>query len=453
MKISKKIISVILAIMMLLMMFPIGGSAKTLEDIQAEIDEQNKKLEELANKKDKQEEYIEELNKQIDAYDEQLDIINAEIDDLNKSISALDKSIAEFERKISALETEIESVNVKIEEQNVKIDETYDLLAKRLRAVYMAGETSELEIFLTSSDFQEYLTRSELVRQVSKHDTQVVNELKEQIGELNDLNDKLVADKEELVASKSELDADRLELEDKKVTVVSKKQTFDSKRKQVEAQIRKANELIADLDEDSKLAQKLLEQAKREEEEFASNVDQELGNTGSNGNGTINNGVVNHKFRVSSKGMICPLQDKTTYISSSCKDHMSTSRSVAVDFCAPGTRVINGKTYHNVSRGATIYAVATGTVYKVSYDSRSGNYFIIDHGNGITTLYAHCDSISVTAGQKVAQGQAVAKVGNTGYVIPGPTTSRPSAGAHLHFEVRLNGVRQNPELYMPSPLV
>ncbi|MCQ2516763.1 MAG: peptidoglycan DD-metalloendopeptidase family protein [Saccharofermentans sp.] len=92
--------------------------------------------------------------------------------------------------------------------------------------------------------------------------------------------------------------------------------------------------------------------------------------------------------------------------------------------------------------GDTIMAAGSGTVIYVNYPypnsnyggSGYGNYFIIDHGNGVTTLYAHCQSISVSNGQSVSAGQAVGTVGSTG----------GSTGAHLHFEVRVNGDRVDP---------
>jgi len=96
--------------------------------------------------------------------------------------------------------------------------------------------------------------------------------------------------------------------------------------------------------------------------------------------------------------------------------------------------------------GDTIMAAGSGTVIYVNYPYPNsnyggtgyGNYFIIDHGNGVTTLYAHCQSISVSNGQSVSAGQAVGTVGSTG----------GSTGAHLHFEVRINGERVNPLSYI-----
>lgn len=89
--------------------------------------------------------------------------------------------------------------------------------------------------------------------------------------------------------------------------------------------------------------------------------------------------------------------------------------------------------------GTPIYAAAGGTVVFSGWNSGGyGNMVLINHGNGISTLYAHCSSVSVTAGDTVSQGQYIAAVGTTGL----------STGNHLHFEVRVNGVAQNPQNYV-----
>ena len=157
-------------------------------------------------------------------------------------------------------------------------------------------------------------------------------------------------------------------------------------------------------------------------------------------------------FKVSSKGVISPIQDKSVYYSATYSQHISRG-TASVDLVAPANRVVNGQTYYT-SKGAKIYAVASGTVTKSTYASSSyGHYVNIDHGNGLSSLGAHLDARYVSVGDKVKQGQVIGLVGNTGNCWPRPTESNPVAGSHLHFEMRLNGNRINPEKYLPSPLV
>ena len=92
------------------------------------------------------------------------------------------------------------------------------------------------------------------------------------------------------------------------------------------------------------------------------------------------------------------------------------------------------------SKGTPIKAAAGGTVTvaQYGYSGGYGNYVIISHGNGIQTVYGHCNTLNVKVGQKVSQGEVIATVGNTGR----------STGNHLHLEIRINGVAQNPQNYL-----
>lgn len=91
-------------------------------------------------------------------------------------------------------------------------------------------------------------------------------------------------------------------------------------------------------------------------------------------------------------------------------------------------------------KGTPIKAAAAGTVTlsQYGYNGGFGNYVIISHGNGIQTVYAHCNTLNVKVGQKVSQGEVIATVGSTGR----------STGNHLHLEIRVNGVAQNPQNYV-----
>ena len=91
--------------------------------------------------------------------------------------------------------------------------------------------------------------------------------------------------------------------------------------------------------------------------------------------------------------------------------------------------------------GTPVYSYNAGTVVTSAWHDSYGNYVLIDHGGGIATLYAHMRERCVAAGDYVAAGQLVGYVGLTGN----------TSGYHLHFEVRLNGVVQNPRDYLIFP--
>lgn len=102
-----------------------------------------------------------------------------------------------------------------------------------------------------------------------------------------------------------------------------------------------------------------------------------------------------------------------------------------------GTVMHNGVDIGGMAEGAPVYAAGKGTVKEAGFSAENGNYVRLDHGNGLETFYAHCQSLRVKTGGTVELGQTIAAVGSTG----------ASTGPHLHFEVSQNGVLQNPEIF------
>ena len=108
--------------------------------------------------------------------------------------------------------------------------------------------------------------------------------------------------------------------------------------------------------------------------------------------------------------------------------------------------IINGKLHSGIDipadQGAVILAAADGTVTETGFDAARGNYLVLDHGDGLTTLYAHCRNVDVKEGDTVKVGEMMAAVGSTGM----------STGPHLHCEVRQDGEAQNPVVYFDSEI-
>ena len=452
MKISTRIFSVILAMVLVITAIPFSASAKTLSDIEAEIDKYEQELAASNKGEENAKKELEKLQEISKLTDQKIDVLEKEMAPIQKNINELTAEINEYEKRISALETEIEEVNAEVEAQNEEIAETQELLKKRMRATYMAGETSELEIFLSATDFSDFLARTEFLRQIAKHDTSIIKDLEKQIKKLKSMIEDLDSKRKEIDDKKSTIEVDRAEQKAEMSVLEVKMSELEAAQAKNQANIKKQNNLIAKYDQNSAYYQQMIAKAEQEKAQFSAALDKEIGSSGSSGNGTVNNGTVNHNFRVSSRGLICPLQEKSTYYSASFASHSSRG-TASVDFCAPANRVINGKTYYT-TKGAKLYAAASGTVTKATYAASSYGYYVnIDRGNGLSSLYAHMDALYVSYGQKVVQGQVIGLAGNTGNCWPRPTEANPVAGAHLHFEMRLNGNRVNPELYMPSPLV
>ncbi len=452
MKNSTKFLSFVCALVIFASSISYPAFAQTESDYQDRIDY----WEEYISKNEAGEKNVQEL---LDALDEQNSAISAkvaakekEIYPLREKINELNQEIKTLEKRIQELGIEITKIEAKTEKQNQLIDETYDVLGERLKAAYMAGETSELEIFLNASSFEDFLTRSELLRQVAKHDNEIVEGLESKIKELNEMHKDLTAKRTELESSKAKIEADKKEVESEKAVLDKELAVLEKDKEKIDSNIRKQNDILEKYKDNQAYGEKQKEKVEKEFQEWQKQLEADAGNSGSTGDGYVSSGG-NHNFKRSAKGYISPIQDKSVYYSATYAQHSSRG-SKSVDFCAPANRVFtNGKTYYTTN-GAKLYAVAAGKVVTATYQTTGGNYIIIDHGNGMRTLYAHCRVLYVSAGQTVNQGDVIALVGNTGTAVyPRPSSSNPVAGSHLHFQMLLNGSPTNPELFLPSPLV
>ena len=375
---------------------------------------------ELQSQIDEQEAVQDSLNSDLDDLQAEMDVINDRITQLNSQIAEYNDAIAQYQSEIDSLEAKIEEAEKRQTELEAQISDTYELLGDRLYATYVAGSTSTLELLLSAEDFETFLTRLELVRRISEYDTSLVSDLQ--------------ADIDELETTKTQLDADMAAVEQKQAAEQSARDALASDRaEELEArslQESKQNDIEQKITDSEELQAELEAAMEAYDNDKASGME-------NGGGGAVDNADPS-EFPVSSKGMICPLQYSNVYVSAGWYGYANHK---GIDFC---TRGATGNTY-----GKAIRAAADGVVYSAEYYYSWGNNVYINHGDGVYTRYAHCSSIVVSAGQTVKQGEIIAYVGNTGNVSPRPTPSNPHAGAHLHFEVWVNGTRVNPGPWLP----
>lgn len=409
--------------------FPVSAE----RDFQAEIDALEQKIEAANDKKASSEQSVAELREQISLLQEQMNVYNDKIAQLNAQIAEKDAAIAQYQSEIDALQADIDAAIAKQTDLEAQISGTYDQLSKRLRAAYMAGETSTLEILLSAQDFETFLTRLELVKRISDHDTALVAGLQSDIDDLNATKEQLDKDQKAALEKQAAVQSER----DSVAAVRSEKKTayntLESKQSTLEQKVKNLNNYIYQLDENSAEYQSEIARIEREKEEY----DRQQSAGMENGSGSINNSGSSN-YPVSSKGMIRPLQYPNVVISAGWYGYPGHK---GIDFTTAGA---TGNTY-----GKEIRAAADGVVYSAELHSSWGYNVYINHGNGVYTRYAHCSKMLVTKGQTVKQGQVIAYVGNTGNVSPKPTAANPHAGAHLHFEVWVNGTRVNPAPWLP----
>ncbi|NCC87902.1 MAG: hypothetical protein EOM05_08555 [Clostridia bacterium] len=406
--VKRTILSMLAAVLMILAVVAPQMAFAVTDSEQEEIDRINNKIEAI------EDEILASENK-IAAIEEKKAQSKQTASDLLTQVNELDRQISSFNQKISLLNQTVEALNTQIKQtqenvatQEQEIEQTKALLMQRLRTMYMAGETSSIEILMSSDSFESFLTRMELVKSVSKHDSDLVKELEIKINELTELEKTLRGQQVKVQSEKDELSAAKAELVPKK--------------KQLSVKVLEMNKQISSLNAQDAEAKKIQQNLEAQKDAFETEVDDILSGKVQNGSGSVGE-------------MIWPLPYRGTYITSKY-----------------GSRTMNGVTkFHygvDISTkisSPSLVAVADGTVVIASnngsWNGGYGNYLAIDHGNGVVTVYGHCAYLKVTLGQHVTQGQSVAVMGSTGN----------STGPHVHFEVRVNGSKKNPLNYLAMP--
>lgn len=375
------------------------------EKIQQQINAAQEKVNELSAEKKDTEEYISALDKKIQLLQDQVDVLQEDADELQSQIDTITEKIAKTEK-------EINDIQDKINEKQAEFDKLFEEYCQRLRAMYISGSVSNLEVLLTSSDISSILTRSQMIKSVSKQDSDTLNSL---IDKMNEIEEQKVTLQEKRV----QLDDDKAALEKDKKSLESSIAEIKSKKSELDAEVAECNALIKKL---ASQTTEYLESISSNQEELAK-VESEIQaaySNASHGTGTINGSSGNGAYSGT-------LGYPTSYrsISAGYPNYSSGRYHGGVDFPCPS--------------GTPVYAAASGKVICAKNLNYSyGHYLIIDHGNGLSTLYAHNTTLLVSVGQTVSKGQQIARSGSTGN----------STGPHCHFEVRVNGTRVNPLSYL-----
>lgn len=411
------------------------AQAKTLSDLRDEysdiedkISESEQRVKELESQQADQSKIVSALNLQLQKLNQERENITAQKDLITEDIDAT-------EQKISSLNAEISKLDAEIAAKDKEIKDTVKLFCDRMRANYMAGETSVLEIFTSSSDMSSFLNRLEMFKRVTESDQSLVDKLNKEIASIEEMQKELETKKAALQKEKTELEAKRSDLQKTEDTLTANQDVIKQKTEEVEAKLNALNaqtkELKVSIDEYNSEMSRLDSEIKEAIRKAQNSGSSSGGNSGGSNAGSMNSNV-------SSAGWAWPMPYDGVYLTS---------------YYGYRYHPLDGDwRYHSgidVSMsgayGKNIVATRAGTVILSSLESESGtgygNYIIIDHGDGYTSLYGHCSELLVSQGQRVSRGQIIARVGSTGW----------STGPHLHFEVRYNGETVDPLDYVTMP--
>ena len=386
------------------------------EEISAKLDAVNEKIDDLQDKIDQEEAYQAELTNQINLYKQQIQLLDEEIESLEIEIENKNAEIVQLEEDIDQLEVDIAA-------KQVEIDETFEQFKTRMVALYQAGETSSLAMLLSSSSFSDFVTNIRLMQAVSASDERLVDKLRTQ-----------KADQEETKAqvedTKAQVEAALVEVQEYEESVILQREEQKTAQSNLEVAYSKSKSAQEDLEALKSQYEEDLAAAKAQDEAVESEIQafyaeqarkaaeaekakQEAAAKGETVETTTPVYTGNLSFRWPLPGY--------SMITSGYGPRWGSFHT--------GIDISGGGVY-----GASIVAAESGTVILASSHYSYGNYVIVDHGGGYTTLYAHMSSIACSVGDYVSKGQTIGYVGSTGN----------STGPHLHFEVRINGAHQNP---------
>ena len=339
----------------------------------------------LKNTQDK----ISSTKSQIKQNEKEQKSVLGEINSLENSINTTENEIEDTQKKIATVESNIQSTEEIIEVKQEEYDKNYELRKERMVAYYKVGSVSLEESVHKIQDEPDRMYMEKAVEKVVAYDTELINELERQRIALEEKKAELDEEKKELASLKEDLEVKLASLN----TTMEKRTQYLSVLETNHAELEKS-------------VDKMNAEADKLTKEIAAAASKNTKYTGGK--------------------MVWPLPGAYT-ITSPFGNRLHPVLKVyklhtGVDIAG-----------YNVN-GKPVVAAAAGTVIVAQYNSAYGNYVVIDHGGGITTLYAHSSKLLVKKGDVVKAGQEIMKVGTTGY----------STGPHLHFEVRENGTYVDP---------
>ena len=345
-----------------------------------------------------------EVDNKLNESNTRLEYVQSEISASMQKVQELDDSINDYQNKYNELQSQIASLEAEISStQNdlTKTEQEYarkeNLLKKRVVALYEGGETTYLDVLLSSKNLFDFLSNYYMLEQIIEFDSNLLNELDEQKQNIEVKKAEQEKKKTDLRVAKAKQGQMQILMENQKTLQVS----YASK-----------------LSEEEKNLYEQIEQYKKEQEDLENQIQAAI-----NWSGAL---AIQYKGGV----MLWPIAVDGTYITSPYGNRLHPIQGVY--------RYHDGIDIGNAGFGAPVVAAADGIVTYAGVMSGYGNCVMINHGDGIVTLYGHGQEIYTELGATVKQGDVIMAVGSTGN----------STGPHLHFEVRKFGVTVDPIPYL-----
>lgn len=363
-----------------------------------ETNNTNSNLTDLQTQQQDLQEQIQQSNEELEEVQSRLSENLQQIEKLDERIRESENKIEELDAQVKTLQEEITNIQSQLDVAEANYEKQKEIMEKRLIAIYEAGDTKYLDVLLKSSNISEFLSSYYLITEIASVDKDLLDEVESEKKEIELAKQKLEKNQKSLATA--------LQTQTKTATVLQNTRAL-------------RENYISRLSDEEKAKQTQIDEM-TEQYETVNNQILELAKQGLDTayiGGVLAWPVPGYTKITSNYGM------RVHPITGQYKLH------TGVDISAP--------------IGANFVAANDGIVTKAEYNTAYGNMVIIDHGGGISTLYAHGSEILVTVGQTVKKNEAILKVGSTGY----------STGPHAHFEVRIDGVVTDPIPYITNGLV
>ena len=410
------VIAILLVISLLAGFIVMLVNAKTSSEIQAEIDELEKKSDELASQREDLENEIAQNESQTLDLVEQKSQVDRDIELTRQEIELVNEQIHQYNLLISEKQAELDDLKA---EQ----DDLFERYKLRMRAMQERGEVTFWSVLLEADSFADMLNCRAMIEEIAKTDQRMMDEMRELSAQVLEAKDALAQEK--------------IKLEETKVELNTAEEELDEKRAESDALLAELNANRAEL----------IEAAEKYEEEEAALSDQIAALEAERTEALRQEWLAAHPPETSNSNGGGESSGEVTYPSTNESFLFPVDRSgFAMYTSTYGYRVhpITGNySFHNgldlaSYQGTPIYASKSGTVTTATYNYAYGYYVTINHYDGFSTLYGHMTNYVVSEGDYVEQGQVIGYVGSTGY----------STGPHLHFTIYYNGSTVNPAAYI-----
>jgi len=396
---------VLLMVALMTVTLVLPGYATPLREKEREVEQTQDELTDLQDT-------IESRSRELASYYNEERQLLGELQRLEQNVETLRVEIAQLERDTAKTEQAIAVKEAELAQAEALVAERDEFLRMRLRAIHENGETAFLGVLFDAYSFAEFLTRLHNLTLIAEFDQQLLEEA--------------FAMRTRIEGQKEELETQRAELQDMRRQLLQRQDELEQRLASREELLAR---VMAAIDAQEKAIEELEREAKRVEEKIK-RLQEEMRR-------------LSAQFTPSGE-LLWPLAEfGPRFITSPFgnRTHPITRRANVfhggIDIGIyrsrwPGSRFYNGNPVH-------ILAADHGVVVMAGTEGGFGRMVLIDHGalpdgGNMATLYAHAHTLLVSPGQVVVRGEPIAIVGSTG----------ASTGPHLHFEVRINGSRQNP---------